>query len=710
MRTSGRNAAVWAGAGLYLLLTICGAQYAAATPSAASGSAITAVSVTPNPATAIIGTQVQFAAQVSGTGDYNSGVTWSLFAPSGSTLSPGTLSSTGLYITPYPAPATVTVTATSTQDPSQSGSVTVTLVPPPIAAGPELTVDAGQQTHPINPYIYGMNDWFLALTPSIEQAANVPVERWGGDQTTRYNYLLDTDNNAADWYFENSPGSTSGYPETSILNTQIAMDQSTGTRTMVTVPLIGWTPQRSTACSFSVAKYGAQQGFDPGRPDCGNGVLLNGARVVNDPHDTSSPIDQTFDAGWVQFLVGKFGNAASGGVAIYELDNEPEWWDSTQADIHPLPNTYDELTNDGLAYAQTIKSNDPTAEVSGPVLSCWMCFFYSKLDIETGWNTGPCYCANGNPVDRLAHGDVPLIEYYLQHFAAYESANGVRLLDYLDMHFYNPDNLAFTRGRYLGAAVALELYARLLGLHVHRSDITDPNNPTSSAPPVSPQLIPLAQSWISKDYPGTKVAITEYNWGGTASINGALAQADLLGIFGSYGLDMATLWWNTYDAQTAVQQQIPALMAFEVYRNYDGNNSMFGDIALASTSANQGLLSVYGALRSSDNVVTVVVINKTYGDLTSTVSIPNLRPRGPAKVFLYSNANLAAIVEQPHLPVSPPAPVRTATTLIATFPAQSITILAVPAALPPRRPPVALFTGAARKRSYRSAGPAEPRR
>jgi len=165
----------------------------------------------------------------------------------------------------------------------------------------------------------------------------------------------------------------------------------------------------------------------------------------------------------------------------------------------------------------------------------------------------------------------------------------------------------------------------------------------------------LAQSWVAKDYPGTKVAFTEYNWSGTDSINGALAQADLLGIFGRYGLDMATLWWNTYDAQTAVEEQLPVLMAFEAYRNYDGKNSMFGDIALASTSANQGMLSVYGALRSSDNAVTVVVINKTYGDLTSTISVANLRPKGPAKVFLYSNANLATIVAQPDLAVTPPA-------------------------------------------------------
>jgi len=686
MRTIGWNAALWTSAGFCLLMTACGGGNSGTGSSGPSGPAINSVTVTPNPATAIIGTQVQFTAQVSGSGNYSSAVTWSLFAPGGSTLSPGTLSSTGLYITPYPAPSTVTVTATSTQDATKSGSVTFTLAAPPAAAGPALTVDAGAQTHPIDPYIYGMNDWYLALTPAIERAANLPLERWGGDQTTRYNYKLDTWNSAADWYFENSPGPTSGYPDTSTLNTQVAMDESTGTRTMVTIPLVGWTPQRNNACSFSVTKYGAQQKSDPGRADCGNGILLNGSRVVNDPNDTSSPIDESFDAGWVEYLVGKFGKAASGGVAIYELDNEPEWWDSTQVDIHPSPVTYDELTNDGLAYAQTVKDNDPTAEVSGPVLSCWMCFFYSKLDIESGW-ASPCNCWNGNPVDRLAHGDVPLVEYYLQQFAASEARTGVRLLDYLDLHtYFAADNLAFS----LGGDTSVQ-QARLNSTRVFWDptytdpSFTDPNNRTSSAPPVAPQMIPLARSWVAKDYPGTKVAFTEYNWGGTDSVNGALAQADLLGIFGAYGLDMATLWWNTYDAQTAVSQQIPLLMAFEVYRSYDGNNAMFGDVALASSSANQGALAVYGALRSSDKAVTVVVINKTYGDLTSTISLPNLTPNGPAKVFLYSNANLTAIVAEADLAVTGPVAGGTTSTLTATFPAQSITVLAVPTALPAGR-------------------------
>jgi Glycoside hydrolase family 44 len=637
---------------------------------------VTSVTVSPNPATAIVGNNLQFSAMVNGVGSFDNTVTWSVSGPSGWTGDVGTISSSGLYQTPYPAPATVTVVATSNGDNTKSGSVTVTLSAPAAAAGPALTVDAGNQTHPISPLIYGMNAY--QLDPSVPKAFNLPVDRWGGDATSRYNYLLDATNSAADWYFENSTGAASGYPDNSQFNTQVTQDRSTQTKTLGTVPLMGWTTTRNHACGFSVAKYGPQQKTDPYWPDCGNGVKPDGTNITgNNPLDTSTAIDASFVNGWVTYLAGKFGNAASGGVAIYDLDNEPEWWDSTHRDVHPLPYTYDELTNDGLTYAKAVKDADPTAETSGPVISFWMDFFYSKKDIETGWSTGPCYCANGNPVDRLAHGDIPLIDYYLQQFKKYEDANGVRLLDYLDLHtYFAADNLAFSTA---GDTAAQE--ARLNSTRVFWDptytdpNFTDPNNRTSSAPPYPPQVIPLMKTWVANDYPGTKTAITEYNWGGQEHINGALAQADILGIFGREGLDLGTLW-----GPPNPQTQVPGLIAFLIYRNYDGAGSQFGDVSLASTSAQQGQLSVYGALRSSDNTVTVAVINKTYGELTSQVSLANLVPSGKAKVYQYSNANLGTIVALPGLTVTPPASGSTTSTVSATFPAQSITLLVVPKA------------------------------
>ena len=631
------------------------------------------VTISPTPATATIGATVQFTATVAGAGAIDKTVAWSLLAPAGSPLSPGTITAAGLYTTPYPAPSTVTVVATSNQDPSISSSVTVALNPPATAAGPALSVDAAGPARTISPYIYGMNNY--QLDPAVAAATYLPLDRWGGDAATSYSYLADTSNTAGDYYFENVPGDAANYPNDSEFNSQVAFDAANGTKTLGTVPLIGWTPLRNTACSFSVAKYGAQKATDPSRPDCGNGVLLNGSNIVNNPTDAYSPIDDAFASGWVKFLVGKFGTAASGGVAIYDLDNEPEWWDTIHIDIHPKPFNYDELTTKALTYAKAIKTADPTAQVSGPVISFWMDFFYSKQDIETGWSTGPCYCANGNPSDRLAHGDVPLIEYYLQQFKKSEDSTGIRLLDYLDLHtYFAPDNLALS-----GAGDTTAQRARLNSTRVFWDptytdpNYTDPDNRTSSAAPYPPQLIPLMQKWIAADYPGTRTAVTEYNWGGQEHINGALAQADILGIFGREGLDLGTLW-GPPDPST----QAPGEMAFEIYRNYDGAGSQFGDMALPSVSGDQSKLSTYGALRTADNTLTVIVLNKTFGGLTGTLSLKHLQSNGRAKAFLYSNANLAAIVAQPDIAVVPPIAGETTSTIMAVFPAQSISLFVIP--------------------------------
>jgi hypothetical protein len=369
------------------------------------------------------------------------------------------------------------------------------------------------------------------------------------------------------------------------------------------------------------------------------------------------------------------------------LDNEPSEWDAVHRDVHPLPFTYDELTNGGIGSALAIKTVDPTALVSGPIMDSWYDYFYSKKDVESGWSSGPCYEFWDNPVDRNAHGGVAFIEYYLQQMAKASTTYNKRLLDYVDVHTYFA---ATYNGQSVGLTTAGdtgEQQARLNSTRVFWDPTyTDPNytqpnyttdtNYTSSCttPLQAPQVIPMMQKWVANDYPGTKVAIDEYNWGGNESINGAVAQADILGIFGKYGLDLGSLWPTTNYAD-----QGPGNMAFAIYRNYDGNKSTFGDTALASTSANQGQLSVYGGVRTSDGAVTIVVINKTYGALTSTVSLANYpeTTTGTAASFLYSNANLSAIVAQAGVTITPPASGSTST-ITTTFPAQSITLLVVP--------------------------------
>ena len=261
------------------------------------------------------------------------------------------------------------------------------------------------------------------------------MRRWGGNATTRYNWQTDTNNHASDWFFENIPNdlaNPAALPDGSSSDQFVEQNRRTGTDTLLTVPLIGWTAKdRSRACGFSVAKYGAQQSTDPWMPDCGNGVRTDGTQITgNDPLDTSTAISPAFVQSWMGHLTSKYGGAGSGGVRFYNLDNEPELWDDTHRDVHPAPTSYDEMRDRSYAYAAAIKATDPGAQTFGPASWGWTAYFWSALDWAPGgawWN---------NPQDRLAHGNVPFIEWYLQQMRAYEQQQGGRILDYLDVHYY----------------------------------------------------------------------------------------------------------------------------------------------------------------------------------------------------------------------------------------------------------------------------------
>jgi hypothetical protein len=521
-----------------------------------------------------------------------------------------------------------------------------TPTPPPPLTGPALSVDAGAEQHPISPYIYGMN----YASEAIAAELRLPVRRWGGNATSRYNWQNATTNTGSDWYYENVPEEDA--------DDFIAQDRRTGTQSLITMPLIGWVAkQRLNShpydCGFKVSIYGPQQSVDPWDTDCGNGHALDGTHITgNNPLDTSLAITSTFASAWVEHLVATFGAASAGGVSFYNLDNEPMLWYDTHRDVHPAPTSYDELRDRALAYAAAIKQADPTAKTLGPVVWGWTAYFWSALDWESGGNWWE------HPQDRLAHGNVPFIEWYLQQMQAYETIHGVRLLDYVDVHYYpQADGVSLSPA---GSASTQALRLR------STRALWDPTYTDESWIGEPVQLIPRMKTWVAQNYPGTDLAITEYNWGAPEHINGALTQADVLGIFGREGLDLATLW-----GLPAADQ--PGMFAFRMYRNYDGLGGAFGQTSLSAASSDQAQLSVYAARRTPDGALTIMVINKTSLSFTSTLTLAGFDPAPLAEVYHYSAADLSAIVHAADQPV-------TAAGCEAVFPPNSITLFILPPA------------------------------
>lgn len=603
--------------------------------------AVKTITISPERVTLILGATQQFSAMVGGTGDYGKGITWFVNDEKGGSAAQGTISATGLYVTPYPTPQSVTVTAKSTFDPSKSATAVVLFAAPPVAQGPSLTVDGALASHPISPLIYGMNSYRLNdpdhESLKVAKAVRLPLNRWGGDGVTRYNYKLDISNHADHWFYENIPSNNTQYPDVSEFNSQVEDDRISGAKTMGTVPVMGWVANsRKHTGSFSVAKYGPQQKTDPYWQDFGNGRRPDGTKITdNDPTDTCMPVDASWTKEWVAYLVKRFGDAAHGGVAIYSLDNEPEYWDLNHRDVHPLPFTYDEITEKGIEVARAVKAADATAQVSGPVISSWYSYFYSQRDLATVKSSAQGIAYDFS--DLTSHGNQPLIFYYLQRFKAAQGTDPkhTRLLDYLDLHTYFAAGDAGLKP----AGTSLEQLAVLNSTRVFwdpaYSDpaLRDPQNYSRTIPPM---IIRSMKEWIATNYPGTKTAITEYNWGGQEHISGAVAQADILGIFGREGLDLGALWGPP-------EMDAPAMFAFKVFRNYDDAGSAFGDTSIQATSSDQGKLAIYAAFRNSDNAVTIIVLNKTFGDLQSDVVLGHIKAAKRAQVFQYSNSDLKQI-------------------------------------------------------------------
>jgi PKD repeat protein len=516
-----------------------------------------------------------------------------------------------------------------------------------------VTVDANGNRHPISANIYGVA---YASTAQLSDL-NAPLNRYGGNASSSYNWQLNASNRGFDWYFESVPEASATAGE--LGDTFIANSRAAAAEPMLTIPMLDWVAKlggsRAKLAGFSQAKYGVQTGNDAQWfADAGNGVLKSTGKEItgNDPNDANLPAGASFQQGWVQHLVGRWGLATSGGLKLYILDNEHSLWQSTHREVHPTGATMDEIRQKMIDYGSMIKAVDAGAMIVGPEEWGWSGYFYSGYDQQyAAANNWCCY------PDRVAHGGMDYMPWLLDQLHKYELQTGTRVLDVFSLHYY-------PQGGEFGSDTSTSM--QQLRNRSTRA-LWDPNyiDPTWINDKV--MLIPRMKSWVSAYYPSLKLAITEYNWGAEGHINGATAQADIYGIFGREGLDYATRW-TTPDATT------PTYKAMKLYRNYDGAKSGFGDTSVSATVPNPDNLSAFAAERSSDGSLTVMVISKVLSGATPvTVNLANFAAAGTAQVWQLTAGN--AINRLSDLSLS-------GNSLNVSVPAQSITLFVVAGGTP----------------------------
>jgi hypothetical protein len=458
--------------------------------------------------------------------------------------------------------------------------------------------------------------------------------RAGGNRWTAYNWETNASNAGSDYMFENdnylSMSTTPGDALTSTLDPA----HSHGVAALITVPIVDYVAGDESPAG-DVRNSGANYlmtRFKQNQP-------TKGSAFTTTPDASDDFVYQDEFVNWVA-------SAYPGTQVIFSLDNEPDLWSSTHAEVHPNAVTYAELVQRNTDYAAAVKSVSPSAEVAGFVSYGWS--GYETLQ------SAPDSAANGE-----------FLTYYLDQMKAAGSTAGKRLVDYMDLHWYPEVYANNGADRIVGNDTSADSVARRI--QAPRS-LWDPTydegswiSQYSTRGPI--QLIPLIKGKIAAHYAGTKLSLSEYTYGGGLDISGGIAEADVLGIFGREGLDMASAWaWSDNAYQLA---------ALRLFRNFDGAGAQFGDTSIHAGTSDVAGSSVYASVDSADaHHLFIVAINKLASARVAQIAITHTVTFQTAKVYTLTAGGGAVVTAAPSISATG------ANAFSYTMPAMSVSLLA----------------------------------
>jgi hypothetical protein len=227
---------------------------------------------------------------------------------------------------------------------------------------------------------------------------------------------------------------------------------------------------------------------------------------------------------------------------------------------------------------------------------------------------GPASYGWGGYVDFQGAPDAAgrdFLSAYLAELKNYDTAHGRRIVDVLDLHWYpeaTGGGVRITDADNSAAVVAARVQAPR---SLYDSTYTETSWITqySTGGPIN--LLPRIKGKISANYPGTKLSFSEYNYGGADHISGGVAEADVLGAFGSQGIYAANMWplTNTYPF---------ILGGFDMYRNFDGAGAAFGDTSVQALTSDSVNTAIYASVdAANDQRMVVVMINRSNAAVTT---------------------------------------------------------------------------------------------
>ncbi|MDE5753869.1 MAG: glycoside hydrolase [Oscillospiraceae bacterium] len=460
-------------------------------------------------------------------------------------------------------------------------AMAVAAIPVPfnaVAAGSydmNVSVNLSGEKKEISPYIYGMNQY-----GNINNYKNVTVNavRQGGNRYTGYNWETNWSNAGEDWV--NSSDTNIGDDKDGAGYAARKLSEECQTYNVpykiTTLQMAGYVAADKAGTVTEAEKAPSARWNEV--------VFRKDGELSLTPDLTDGKV---YMDEYVNFLVQTLGDASTAtGIQGYSLDNEPFLWNDTHPMLHGEEAGCNELIDKSIELAKVVKEIDPKAETFGGVL----------------WGMLPCITAgSGETVDQeweaIKSNYGWYVDYYLESMAKAEQETGTRLLDVFDVHYYAQD-CATDEAR---LQAARSLY--------------DPEYVENSwLQPWNGQYFPFLtrlQESITEYYPGTKLAVSEYNLADIAnekvpgkSVVEAIAETDALVAFALNDVYFATYWGTLPDCPYVES-------AINLYTNYDGEGAAFGDTLVESKTEDLSKAASFAAIQGDDDSeVTVVLSNK----------------------------------------------------------------------------------------------------
>jgi hypothetical protein len=501
----------------------------------------------------------------------------------------------------------------------------------------QFSLNSGQDVKSISPWIYGSNSSLIT---------NRTFDRSGGNRMTGYNWETNMSNAGADYYHHSDyflTGGQANLPPGSAVSGMIQAAANSGRAALVTVPMAGYV---SADADGTVDETEVAPSPRWRKVEAKKSTIYPGASLSLDPDKTDGYVFTDEFVNWAEDF------KEPDQPVWYSLDNEPALWGETLPAgwqsgienvlapssggrthplIHPFAPTYNEMRDKTIAHAAAIKDVNPNALVFGGVG-----YGYAEFNSLQGALSGSSPSHPGGDQG----GELHYYERLLNDVRAAEVTQGRTLMDVIDLHWYpeargNDNNGQSKRitfdnnATHPGVVAARVQAARSLWDETYEetSWITD----CCSGGPI--KLLKHVQRDIADFKPGTKIAITEYNYGAGNHYSGGIAQADFLGILGREGV-FAANWWDVNNGSSYVNA------AFNMYVNYDGAGGQFGDTSIDADTSNIAQSAIYASVDSDDpNRMVVVAINRTASAQTTGIAVTHDRVFDHAEVYRFTDSS-----------------------------------------------------------------------